>query len=88
MLSLIPAVHFELGVYPPDARGVLNYGFEKVRFLAPVAAGASLVVRVGISAVEDKGAGRFLVRCTNSAFKANEPAVPVMVAESIAMVIT
>ena len=40
VLSLIPAAHFELGVYPADASDVLNYGFERVRFLAPVPAAA------------------------------------------------
>ena len=38
-LSLIPAAHYGLGVYPDDAINVLNYGFDKVRFLAPVPAG-------------------------------------------------
>jgi acyl dehydratase len=45
-LSLIPAVQYELGVYPADAGNVLNYGFEKVRFLAPVPAGKAIVTRV------------------------------------------
>ena len=88
VLSLIPAAQYELGVYPKDARSVLNYGIEKVRFLAPVLSGTSLVMRVELTAVEEKGAGRFLVRCTNTAFNADVPEQKVMVAESLGMVLT
>jgi acyl dehydratase len=87
VLSLIPVAQYGLGVYPPDARSVLNYGIEKVRFLAPVAAGTTLVIRVVISAVEPKGNGRFLVRCTNTAFKDDAREQPVMVGDSLAMVL-
>ena len=87
ILSLIPVAQYELGVYPHDARSVLNYGIEKVRFLAPVPAGMSLVMRVELSAVEEKGPGRFLVRCTNTACDAAAPDKKVMVAESLGMVL-
>ena len=86
-LSLIPAVQYELGVYPPDAASVLNYGFEKVRFLAPVPAGKAIATRVELAAVEAKGPGRYLVRTTNTAYLAGEIARPVLVAESLAMVL-
>lgn len=85
-LSLIPAVQYELGVYPRDAGNVLNYGFEKVRFLAPVAAGSPIVMRVELAAVESKGPGRYLVRTKNTAFAAGETGRPVLVAETLAMV--
>ena len=48
VLALIPVAQYELGVYPPDARSVLNYGIDKARFLAPVPAGASLHARPGL----------------------------------------
>src|SRR2546430_13023407 len=38
-LSLVAAMVMELGVIPPDAATGLNYGLDKVRFLAPVKAG-------------------------------------------------
>ena len=34
VLSLIPVAQYELGVYPPDARSVLNYGIDKARLQA------------------------------------------------------
>ena len=39
-LSLVAAMVMELGVIPPDAATGLNYGLDKVRFIAPVKAGA------------------------------------------------
>jgi acyl dehydratase len=86
LLSLVPAAQYELGVYPPDAANVLNYGFEKVRFLAPVPAGSRVALRVELAGVEAKGAGRTLVRCSNTAFIEGAPERAVMVAESMALV--
>jgi acyl dehydratase len=85
-LSLIPAVQYELGVYPADAGNVLNYGFEKVCFLAPVPAGQAIVTRVELAAVEAKGPGRYLVRTKNTAYIAGVIERPVLVAETLAMV--
>ena len=41
-LSLLAAAISEAGVVPADAKGVINYGLDKVRFLAPVPAGAEV----------------------------------------------
>jgi acyl dehydratase len=86
LLSLIPAAQYGLGVYPADASNVLNYGFERVRFLAPVPAGSRVAIRVELAAVEPKGPGRTLVRCRNTAFIEGSAENPVMVAESMGMV--
>ena len=86
LLSLIPAAQYGLGVYPADASNVLNYGFEKVRFLAPVPAGSMVAIRVELAAVEPKGPGRTLVRCRNTAFIEGAPERAVMVADSMGMV--
>ena len=87
-MSLIPAAHYGLGVYPDDALNVLNYGFDKVRFLAPVPAGTRVQVRVELVEVEAKGSGRTLVRCRNTAIAEGAPDKPLMVAESLAMVMS
>ena len=39
-LSLLATTLREMGVIPPDAASGLNYGLDKVRFIAPVVAGA------------------------------------------------
>src|ERR1700759_1713326 len=45
--SLLAAMLMEIGVIPPDASTGLNYGLDKVRFLAPVKVGARVRARVG-----------------------------------------
>jgi len=86
VLSLIPAAHFELGVYPGDAANVLNYGFDRVRFLAPVPAGTLVQLRVELTEVTAKSNGGFLVRCKNTAHSLVDPSRPLMAADSLAMV--
>ena len=66
---------------------MLNYGFDKVRFMAQVTAGTSIVLRVELADVAAKGPGRALVRCRNTAYALDAPERPVMVAESLGMVL-
>ena len=87
LLSMAVGAQFELGVYPGDAGQVLNYGFDRVRFLAPVPAGSVLTVRVELKGVEPKGEGRWIVRLASTAYTVAEPQRPVLVAESLAMVV-
>ncbi len=61
-LSLLAAAVGSAGAMPSDAQAVLNYGLEKVRFLAPVPSGAAVQASFTLSAVEDKGPGKQLVR--------------------------
>jgi acyl dehydratase len=86
VLSLIPAAHFELGVYPSDAKGILNYGFDRVRFLSPVPSGNCVRMHVELVEATEKQPGEWLVRCRNTAHAGTDP-LPVMVAESLAMVV-
>ena len=51
-LSLIAAMVMELGVIPPDAATGLNYGLDKVRFIAPVKAGARVRTRANLISAE------------------------------------
>ena len=85
LLSLITKAQYNVGVFPDDADQVLNYGLDKVRFLAPVTAGSSVVIRVELAEVQSKGSGRTLVRCRNTAYGTDNLDRPVMVAESLAM---
>jgi acyl dehydratase len=85
LLSLVTKAQYDVRVFPDDAAHILNYGFDKVRFLAPVPAGSSLVIRVELTDVESKGAGRTLARCRNTAYFESDLDRPVMVAESLAM---
>ena len=62
---------------------MLNYGLDKVRFLAPVPSGSRIVIRVELTSAESKGAGRTLIACRNTAFREDRLDRPVMVAESL-----
>ena len=55
--------------------------------LMALPARAVLTVRVELKGVESKGEGRWLVRLANSAFTVAEPQRPVLVADSLAMVV-
>jgi acyl dehydratase len=76
----------ELGVIPPDAATGLNYGLDKVRFIAPVKAGARVRTRAGLSAVEPQSGGRLLLKldCT---MEIEGEAKPALVAELLCLLI-
>lgn len=61
-LSLASAMSYD-AVRPLDGvvMGV-NYGFDKLRFLAPVPAGSKVRGRFKLLGAEDKGGGRWLIR--------------------------
>jgi acyl dehydratase len=86
ILSLIAAMVMELGVIPPDAASGLNYGLEKVRFLAPVKAGACVRMRASLISAEPQKGGRMLlkVQCT---LEIEGEAKPALVADILCMLI-
>ena len=61
-LSLMSAMTYD-AVPPLDdvAMGV-NYGFDKLRFIAPVPAGSKVRGRFKLLSAEDKGGGRWLIK--------------------------
>lgn len=61
-LSLASAMSYDC---VPPLQGVamgLNYGFDKLRFLAPVPAGSKVRGRFRLLSAEDKGGGRWLLK--------------------------
>ena len=61
VVSLLARFTFELGIVPDDASQAINYGAERIRFSAPVRAGARIRDRVVLLAAEGKGPGRVLI---------------------------
>jgi acyl dehydratase len=85
-LSLVAAMVMELGVIPPDAATGLNYGLDKVRFIAPVKAGARVRTRATLLAAEPQSDGRVLLKlsCT---LEIEGEAKPALVAELLCLLI-
>ena len=85
-LSLISVTAEALLLSRLAVRQVLNYGLEKVRFLAPVRAGKRVRNRIRLLALEDKGADRHLLtmECT---FEIEGEERPALLAVSLVMLI-
>jgi len=83
-LSLVAATVLEICIIPPDAATGLNYGLDKVRFIAPVRAGTRVRNRASLVAAEPQNGGCVLLtlRCTLEI--ENEPK-PALVAEILCM---
>lgn len=85
-LSLVAAMVMELGVIPADAATGLNYGLDKVRFIAPVKAGARVRSRAALIGAEPQGGGRMLIKlkCT---LEIEGEAKPALIAELLCLLI-
>jgi acyl dehydratase len=86
VLSLVAAMVMELGVVPPDAATALNYGLDKVRFIAPVKAGARVRMRAGLASAEPQSGGRVLLKL-QSTLEIEGEAKPALIAEVLGMLI-
>jgi acyl dehydratase len=86
VLSLVAALVMDIGVIPPDAATALNYGLDRVRFIAPVKAGARVRMRASLAAAEPQGGGRMLLKLSTTLEIENE-AKPALVAEILCMLI-
>ena len=85
-LALLAQFQYAIGLIPPDATQAINYGLDRVRFLAPIKAGAQIRNRVVLLAAGDKGGGRVLIKTQNTIEIAGEDK-PAMIAETLAMLI-
>ena len=85
-LALVASLSMELGLVPADATAGLNYGLDKVRFMAPVRAGARVRNRVVLLSAEDKGGGRVLIKTQNTLQVEGEEK-PALIAETLAMLV-
>jgi acyl dehydratase len=85
-LSLVAAMVMDIGVIPPDAATGLNYGLDKVRFIAPVKAGARVRARAVLTSVEPQAGRRMLLKlqCTLEIEGETKPA---LVAEVLCMLL-
>ena len=83
-LSLLASTGLEVLLQRIEVKQAVNYGLEKVRFLAPVRAGKRVRNHVKVAGVEDKGNGRVLLTTENT-FEIEGEDKPALVALSLAM---
>lgn len=61
-LSLISRMGGEVMLAPPATRITVNYGLDRIRFLAPVRSGRRVRGRFRLEPVEEKDSGQLLLR--------------------------
>jgi acyl dehydratase len=85
-LSLASSWQYELGIVPAGVSESLNYGVERVRFLAPVKVGARIRDRVVLLAVEPKDKNRLLLKTRNTIEIEGETR-PALIAEALTLLL-
>ena len=63
-LSLLSRMAAEAMLVPDGVRMAVNYGFDRVRFLAPVRSGKRVRGRFTLDSIEEKAPGQWLLRHT------------------------
>ena len=85
-LAMVAPLAMQVGVIPPDAAAGLNYGIDKVRFLAPVPAGARVRLRVVLSGLEPREGGQVIMKTQNT-LEVEGSDKPALVAETLALLL-
>ena len=86
-LSLLSRFAYAAGLVPPEGSTLLNYGLNRVRFVAPVRAGARIRDRIVLLEVTPKDPGRTLVT-TRHTVEIEGEEKPAHVAESLVMLVS
>ena len=84
-LSLLPRMMEDIGGGMADAVMGLNYGFDKIRFLAPVKVNSRVRARAKLLDVQEKVPNQFLIKQEITVEIENE-SKPALVAEWLTMV--
>ena len=85
-LAMVAPLAMQVGVIPRDAAAGLNYGIDKVRFLAPVPAGARVRLRVVLTGIEPRE-GRQVIMKTLNTMEVEGSEKPALIAETLALLI-
>lgn len=85
-LSLVAGLSMELGVLPGGTAAALNYGLDKVRFLAPVLVGSNVRLHVKLMSFEKKDNGQYLMKAENT-LEVEGSDKPALIAESLAILV-
>jgi acyl dehydratase len=85
-LSLLSAMAMEIGVVPKGTAAALNYGLDKVRFLAPVPVGAKVRLHSKLTGFDRKDNGQYLMKTENT-MEIEGAGRPALLAESLAILV-
>ena len=85
-LSMVASLAMEVGILPKDAAAGLNYGLDKVRFLAPVTVGSRVRLRVVLTGTEPREAGQVIMKTQNT-LEVEGSDKPALIAETLALII-
>lgn len=85
-LSLLPHLGSGVKLTPEGTKVEINYGTEKVRFLAPVPVGSEIRARVALADITERRPGQYLIkRMITVEIKGEDR--PALVAETLTLVI-
>jgi acyl dehydratase len=84
-LSLLASTTFSVIAKPAGIQQALNYGLDRVRFIAPVVSGARVRNRIKLLQAEDRGEGRFLLTTENT-LEIDGESKPALVAVALVLV--
>lgn len=85
-LSLIPALTNELQTQPTGAELIINYGLDRLRFLAPVRVGSRIRLRSKLLSIEEKSPGQHLMKSL-STMEIEDEDKPAFVAETLLLLV-
>jgi acyl dehydratase len=85
-LAMVAPLAMQIGVIPTDAAAGLNYGIDKVRFLAPVPAGARVRLRVVLAGLEPREGGQVIMKTQNT-LEVEGSEKPALVAETLSLLL-
>lgn len=85
-LSLLSAMAMEIGAIPKGTAAALNYGLDKVRFLAPVPVGAKVRLHSKLTGFDRKDNGQYLMKSENTV-EIEGSDKPALIAESLAILV-
>ncbi|MCY3562775.1 MAG: MaoC family dehydratase [Acidimicrobiia bacterium] len=86
-LSLLPHLGSGIKLLPEGAKVEINYGTDKVRFLAPVPVNSRIRARVALSEVTERRPGQYLIKRTVTV-EIEGADRPALVAETLTLAIT
>ncbi len=86
-LSLLPHLGSEIKLLPEGTKVEINYGTDKVRFLAPVPVDSQIRARVTLGDVTERRPGQYLIKRLVTV-EIKESDRPALVAETLTLAIT